>query len=571
MHAENRLETGMDMPTSGSANAPEATPRALAAGLLVGVLLAVANLYVGLTVGFWDSGHITAAVLAYALLSGFSRGHHPRETAFALTVAAAAGAMPAVAGLFGPVPALLQLGGARPPVLLLAAWSTALSALGVLIALLLRRRLIEEEKLPFPSGIATAETVAALHQGGSSSGKARALLAAAVLAAAFAWLRDGKLQLVPGVLALPGVILGTPAAALTLGVGISPLLAGVGALIGLRVSAALLVGALVGWVGLVAPLLRGGLGADAAAAFVAWPAVALLVGAAAVSLARLFGTFAAGARDLASASGSTLLGPPRAALLLAAACTAAVAGLGALLFGLPIQHGLLALAAALPLAALCGRAAGQTDVSPAGQVSQLTQAGFSPLAGGSAALDLGAAAIVSGTSAQTGVTLWSLRAGQLLGSSPRAQALAALIGSLAGAAISGLAYAVLFRPGALPKLPMPSAQQWRAIAELAAAGAAAFPEGAGKAAATGLAAGVILQLLSTTKVGRALPDPTALGIGMLLPVHAAAAAVLGAAASALWQRLRPASQAALGNVVAGGLVAGESVAGLAVAIGQALG
>ena len=38
----------------------ELTVRALAAGLVVGALLAAANLYLGLAVGLWDSGSITA-------------------------------------------------------------------------------------------------------------------------------------------------------------------------------------------------------------------------------------------------------------------------------------------------------------------------------------------------------------------------------------------------------------------------------------------------------------------------------------------------------------------------------
>ena len=544
----------------------EATPRALAAGLSVGALLAVANLYVGLSVGFWDSGHVTAAVLAYALMSALGRGHGRRETIFALTVAVAAGAMPAVSGLLGPIPALAQLGSPRPPAALLAGWGAALGFLGVLLALLLRRRLIVDERLPFPSGIATSELVSAMHAGGTSSGKARALLIAAAIAAAFAWLRDGKLALIPGLIALPGAISGVSLASLTLGVGMSPLLAGIGALIGLRVAAALLAGSLTAWLIIVPALLRAGGTADSAAAFLAWPAVALLIGAAAVSLGKLLKTFGAGARDLAASSTQARAGTSGAAVAIFAASAAAVLGLGVLLFELPLLHGLLALLASVPLAALCGRAAGQTDVSPAGQASQLTQAAFAPLVRGRAALDVAAAAVVSGTSAQTGVTLWSLKAGHLLGSTARAQAIAALIGSAAGAVISGAAYAVLFRGNTLPKLPMPNAQQWRTLAELTASGAQALPDGAGKAAAVAFAIGAILQLLADTKAARYLPDPTAFGIGMLLPAHAAAAAFVGAGASAVWQRARPESHAALGNVVAGGLVAGESVAGLAVAV-----
>lgn len=548
----------------------EGTPRAIIAGLLVGALLAIANLYVGLAVGLWDSGHVTAAVLGFGLLSVVGRGHGPRETVFAITAACAAGAMPAVTGLLGPVPALAQLHQPAPPSWALAAWGAALSTLGILIALLLRRRLIEGERLPFPSGIATAEVVSAMHAGGSSSGKARALLAAAVAAALFTWLRDGRLQWIPGVLAAPGTLFGVAASALTLGVGMSPLLAGIGGLVGLRVAFPLLLGAVVSWLGIVPSLLGSGRSLDAATAFLPWPAVGLLVGASLVALARLLRTFLAGVRDLAAARGSPSAAP-RWVLAAAAAAAVATVALGAALFSLPILHSLAALVLAVPLAAVCGRSAGQTDVSPVTQVSQLAQALFAPAARGRAAMDIGAAAIVAGESAQTGVTLWSLRAGQILGASPGAQAAAALAGTGVGALVSALAYAAIARAGGTAglRLAVPNAQQWRALAELAATGASALPPGAGVAGAAALAVGIGLSLLAVTGLSRFLPEATALGIGMLLPVNAAAAAFAGAAALEIWRRIRPASHEQFANVVAAGVVAGESVAGLAIAIATA--
>jgi uncharacterized oligopeptide transporter (OPT) family protein len=186
-------------------------------------------------------------------------------------------------------------------------------------------------------------------------------------------------------------------------------------------------------------------------------------------------------------------------------------------------------------------------------------------------MDIGAAAIVAGESAQTGVTLWSLRAGHILGASPGAQAVAALFGTAAGALISALAYAAIARAGgtATMKLAVPNAQQWRTLAELAASGASALPPGAATAGAWALAAGIALAVLASTRAGRLLPDATALGIGMLLPVNAAAAAFAGALALAIWSRLRPASHEAFGSVVAAGIVAGESVAGLAIIIATA--
>src|SRR5439155_10469293 len=143
---------------SAASGEPDLTLRALASGLLVGVLLCLANLYVGLKTGFWDGGQITASVLVFALASGrLTR----LENNVAQTAACAVGGIPAAAGLLGAVPAL-QLIGVRVPGWGIALWGLALGIIGVMIALALRRRLLEEEALPFPTGVATAEVIEVL-------------------------------------------------------------------------------------------------------------------------------------------------------------------------------------------------------------------------------------------------------------------------------------------------------------------------------------------------------------------------------------------------------------------------
>src|SRR5436190_24280850 len=49
------------------------TLRAALAGIGLGVVLAIGNVYMGLKTGWWDSGNITAAVLGFALLAPAAR------------------------------------------------------------------------------------------------------------------------------------------------------------------------------------------------------------------------------------------------------------------------------------------------------------------------------------------------------------------------------------------------------------------------------------------------------------------------------------------------------------------
>jgi putative OPT family oligopeptide transporter len=560
----------------------ELTARAVAAGLLVGALLCIANLYTGLQAGVWDSGQVTAAVLGFAVATALGRSRLSRlETNATQTIAAAAGAMPAAAGLLGAIPALSLL-GREAPAWGIALWAAALGSLGVLFALALRRRLIDEEQLPFPTGIATAEVIEALHAGAQTArGRTRTLLATALAAGVIAWFRQGRPNLIPSELLLPFAISGIPAAALTLGVTTSPLLAGIGVVAGLRVGLSMLFGSLLAW-GAIAPLLVKGplhLQAEYAAlsGWLTWPGASVLVGAAVVGLAQQAGAFGGALRDLLALMRR---GPggrvdrARVALLLLAlgACALAVA-VGRAAFGLHPAHTVLAVLLSALFASVCARSAGLTDLSPVGAAGQLTQASFGALLPGQPALNVAAGSVVSGDAAQTAVVLWSMRAGRALGASPLRMGIGALAGTALGAALCVPAYVLLVRAHGIAsaRLPMPSSLQWKAVAEVVSRGAAALPAGTLPAVAVAAAAGIALALVEGKRWARWLPAPFAMGIGMLVPVHAAAGLALGGTLMAIATRVRPSAAREMGPVAGAGAIAGESVIGLLVALLVSLG
>lgn len=561
---------------TGPPREAELSVRALGTGLAVGALLALANLYLGLTAGIWDSGSITASVLGFALAAALpSRGgrYGPLENNLTQTAAAAAGAMPAAAGLLGAVPAAALLGATLPAWAVLA-WGAGLGVLGVLLALALRERLIVEEGLPFPTGTATAEVIRAMHRGPQeASSRARALLWAAGLAAAVTWLRDGRPALLPALLAAPGAILGLPAATLGLGLSLSPMMAGVGLVAGVPTGAGLLGGSLVAWAVLAPLAARAGWVAEATwpqlARWVGLPGVALLVGAAAVSLVEQAGTFVLAARDLSASRGGGA-GAARAgsawAWALAAAGAALVAFAGRALFGLHPALCAAALLLGVLLGGVCARAAGQTDISPLAQVGELTQAASGLFTAGAPLANVGAGGVVSGGAAQVGVTLWSLRAGHLLGAAPRRQAVAALAGAAVGVVVAVPAWGLLVRAYGLgsSRLPAPAALQFKALAELVSGGASALPRGAPAAVAVAASLGVLLALLG--RRWRWIPNPVALGIGFLVPAHYAAAIFAGALAGEVLRRRSPEVAGRLAPVAGAGAIAGESVAGLLVAL-----
>ena len=539
---------------------PDFSARALASGLAVGGLLCVANLYMGLKTGIWDSGHVTASVLAFALASGrLTR----LENNIAQTAATAAGAVPAAAGLLGAVPALEMLGRAVPG-WGIALWGLALAVIGILFGAALRQRLLEEEKLPFPTGVATAEVIEALQAGrAAASGRTRPLMWGGVVGAVLGWFRDGKPALIPGAVAIPGSVGGVPLATLGIGVSLSPLLWGVGMVVGLRIALSMLLGSVLGW-GVLAPWLVSGplhVAATRGAIWnwLSWPGTALLVGAALVALVQQAGAFAGALRDLRSAAGDRSRWRIQGAVLGLAAGAATIL-LGKLVFDLHPLYTALALLVSILGASVCARAAGLTDLSPLGPVGQVTQAIYGGLAPGQPSVNIAAGSVVAGDATHAPILLWSLGAGRSLGASPRSQIVAALVGSVLGAIVCAPAYVLLVRAFTLgsPRLPAPTGIQWKAMGEVVAQGLSALPPGALPAVAAAAVIGVILAALGSV---RWLPSAMAMGIGILVPVDYSMAFVLGA----LLVRAVPALRER-GPVAGAGLIAGDSLVGIAVAL-----
>src|SRR5690606_10383058 len=119
-----------------------------------------------------------------------------------------------------------------------------------------------------------------------------------------------------------------------------------------------------------------------------------------------------------------------------------------------------------------------------------------------------AGSVVAGAVAQTGVSLWSLKAGHLLGASPARQLRAQLLGVLVGAAVSVPAYLLLVKAYGLGSeaLPVPTAHQFRAVAELATLGLSGLPPHAAQAMAIGFAVGAVLTLAARGRLERFVPS-----------------------------------------------------------------
>jgi OPT family oligopeptide transporter len=304
------------------------TFRALAAGVLIGTLICAANSFFALQTGWVTMASLQAALLGFgfhrglAKCLGCSRGFGPLENVVLQTTSVAAATIPLAAGFAGILPAfeLMRQGGMSPAppdlsLLELFLWSLSLSLFGVFMAVPLRWDAIVVEKLRFPSGTATAELIAVLHNLKTPSAGAVEAEHAGTMSAegagdteaesalwsqrwrmlwgsmVFAALVTVLMEFVPIVRTLP--FLAFIPMATSFGWTITPSLSyvGQGMIMGLRTTLSMLAGSVVGWA-VLGPLARsvgwapGSLSNShtGAKSWVVWISLALMLGDAGVVL-----------------------------------------------------------------------------------------------------------------------------------------------------------------------------------------------------------------------------------------------------------------------------------------------
>ncbi|MCJ7507126.1 MAG: oligopeptide transporter, OPT family [candidate division Zixibacteria bacterium] len=231
---------------------PEATVRAVILGALLAVVFGVANAYLGLKVGMTVSASIPAAVMSMAILRGILRKGTVLENNIVQTIASSGESL--AAGIIFTIPAFfiwnLTVPGFHHPVTSWEIFFLSLMGgfLGILFVIPLRRYLMVHEhgKLKFPEGTACAEIIKAGDEGGV---RAKTVFAGMGLGALYKLIMGG-LRLWPEI---PNQDIHSYKGA-NVGIDATPALLGVGYIIGPRISALMLGGAVLGYLG-IAPLI----------------------------------------------------------------------------------------------------------------------------------------------------------------------------------------------------------------------------------------------------------------------------------------------------------------------------
>ncbi|MGK2940290.1 MAG: OPT family oligopeptide transporter [Immundisolibacter sp.] len=577
----------------------ELTRRSVLTGMVIGALLTPCNVYSGLKIGWSFNMSIAAALLSYAFwrmaedLFGAPRWGLLENNINQTTASASASIISS--GLVAPIPALALLTGRQPGWNTLWLWVLAVSTLGVVVAIVMRRPMIERQGLMFPAGVATAETVREIYgRSAEALARVRMLFGAAGLAGGLkligdfwlSWSRWSPPLALParGALGTGGISAGN------LGLSLDPslLMIGFGAIIGTRAGISLLLGACVAWVGLGPWALAQGW-AQAGAAdsawfgplveWLIWPGVTLMTAASLTSFAlTVIRLRRKGPRATAHLATPALPIPVRAFVLGAVAAVSLVVWLQHALFDIGWGAALAAVVLSLALAVVASRVVGETGIPPIGAIGKVAQLGLGALAPGNVTTNLMGANVTGGAAGQCADLLNDLRTGALLGATPAYQIIAQCFGVLAGSLVGSAVYLILIPDPVAqlltPEWPAPAVATWKAVAEVLAQGLHALPTGSVPAMALAAVTGITLatgEALLPRRMARWLPSGAALGLAFVIPAWIAISLFMGAMAAACLRLLAPNWAARFVLAIAAGLVAGESLAGIAGALASLLG
>lgn len=599
---------------------PQLTFRAVAMGAVLGMFMSISNLYTVLKLGWTFGVAITSCVLSYLIWNGFRTISGGRLSPMSMlenncmqSTASAAGqpVVGVVGTMFG---ALLILDPLHRhyPWYVVGLFCLLTGALGVLLAVPMKRQMINREQLPFPTGTAAATTLRGLYEhGGDAARKARALVIAlfagavvgvlntaedqfVLLGRFFAWMKLRLFNIhLPDLVPSDGIRLLAGKPMVAFGFEPSALLIAAGMMVGMRVSLSIFASSAALYF-FVAPWLQG---LDAANAGVAgyiasiptagggalfhpvrwaiWGGSSTMVFAGLTALAfewrvmgRAFGSLRRGVENTATAADSierkmAAVEIPNVWLVIGLVpVTLALMALQVLAFDVRWWAGLIAVGMSFLLVIVACRAVGETDTNPVGPMGKVMQLVFAVISPGNVTHNLVSAGVGANSASGSADLLQDLKSGYLLGANPRRQFLAQMTGVVFGAiAIVPAWFLMIPNVAALEKYPLPATQVWVAVARVLSSGIDSLPVSARIAILGGALLGTGLTVVERLfpRARPWLPSPIGLGLGWVVFFTNALSFAIGAVIARIWHRVSQSTHDALRMPVAAGLIAGESL------------
>jgi len=567
-------------PQAAPAAAPrkEFTVRAVLASLVIAAVIAASYPYIVLKLGFGPNISVVAAFLGFLSLGlvfrDFSRwenniiqaaGTAAGQTAFLCVIMAAFDMlrMDTTLGFtFQLTPMQTFL------------WLSSAGLLGVLLSVPMRRHFVVEEKLPYPDGIAAGETILVLDERGKGSKDAtRAMGFGSIASAIIMWLREDTRLLGAVWYRIPEMLpFGALGSKMGMGVSWSLLSLGAGMLVGFRVNAAMLAGAIISWVlappilmqyGIIDELVR-----RKVLLWVMWPATGMLVSGGLTALVLKWHLLVKTFKNLSGVEIGDGEFPMRWVWIGSLVCSGLVVWVQYTL-GMPVWLTLAAIVLSLPLMLVGLRVFGETNWGPISALSNMMQAVFGVIAPGHVMANMVASGVTGTIASESEGLMQVYRTGEMMNSKPRYLTYIQLIAVPIGAATVAIVYPLLrdtYGIGGDTGLSSPISQKWAGFATLLSKGLSALPAGSLPALGIAVVLGILFTVLEGTKWKKWTPSPTGIGIGMLVPGSAIVTMFLGAVLASAWPGGKGEGESRTKTALASGFIAGEAIIAVIVPI-----
>ncbi len=469
-------------------------------------------------------------------------------------------------------------------------WMITVALIGVLLAFPLKRRFINEEQMPFPEGRAAGVVLDALYTGGAAAGLFKAKLLGVVAAIAGTYqvlVSDGWMNLIQFKLlrmhqwagmkepwtfherldtyyyqasSYVPRILGTDIRTLGLRLTLDVAMLGIGGLMGLAVATSCLIGMLLNFTVLAPLMIQAGdiaprIGPTGATIPISrveivnqwslwWGVTMMVVGSLVSLLARpqvIISAFKGMGRK--REAGADVLKHIEFPLWISAVGLPIMGVMGAWVshhyFGVPWLLAFISLPLIFVLSIICANSMALTSWTPTGALSKITQFTMGAIDRANPASNLIPAGMTAEISANASNLLSDIKPGYMLGAKPRQQAIGHVIGIFSGALACVPLFFLLFLPPdangvrstatiVSDQFGMPSALQWKGVAELIAKGVSTLAHSAVISMVVAAIAAIAIEVAKIMTKGRFPLSAVSLGLGVVLPPEATFAMWVGA-------------------------------------------
>ena len=497
--------------------------------VLLAALLAGANIYTTLLIGWGDTGSIIAVLASVGLL-GLVSSRKPMVQVLNLgqTLVSAGGSVGFAAASYAAV--YIVQPDFRPSPVELVMLFIGMGLLGAVVGSSIRRYMVQYY---FPSGTACAVIQTSVSREFAPGERNRPVWLLQIWGSVAALLTlPTKISLERGGGAL-WTELKLTLAKHDVGLGVDPLYYGIGMVVGPRIGIGMLIGALA------SPfLIQDGLAGTAleieTGDWVKWVAIAVLTLPTFATILFAYAFRTPPVVPPGFSPGRTTYAVPATRALY----YGLVGVFGALLtaftaeavFGLPWLVTGVTILIAWPLCVMNGRVTGDTDINPVRLVAIVLLSGFFWMVSSGAVAMLGMA-VVGGTLASVAVDMMQdYRTGYLIDANPTHQTsvqfVGVLVGALASVPVLGLLLAQ-FGIGPESTLPAPGAQVWATMASAMVGGFHPSSALIGSIVIVSIVGSLYAFLTVWPKTAAWMPSIFGIGIGLLLGVPASAAILVG--------------------------------------------